>query len=191
MFDLINTAQAAEEAVHAVAETAITTEDQGVIGLLGLDIKLFIAQLINFGLVFLILWKWVFKPVVGALRSRQEKIEKSLADAKKIEQKVQDLEDYKKKQLEQANRDYQKVITKAEDMAKQQKAEVLKETKSQAERMIKDSEGRIGADKKRMITEAKGELAALVVAASEKVISEKLDQKKDEQLIKESLKNLS
>lgn len=188
-FDLTNIIYAAEEVVHAAVEAA-QESDGGVVGLLGLNIKLFIAQLINFGIVLFILWKWVFKPVTTALRQRTEKIENSLADAKKIEEKMIEMESYQKQQVEKANKDYQKIVVQAENVAKQQKEEILQEAKTRAEKMIRDAEMRMTEEKRQLISEAKQELVDLVVTASERILSEKLDKKKDEKLISEMLKDV-
>ena len=184
MIDFISVAQAAEE-------LAVSAEDPGVIGLLGLDIKLFIAQLVNFSIVLFVLWKWVFNPVTRAMEERTKKIEKSLADTKKIEKKVAELEEYKKKQINRAYHDYEKIVSEAEIFAKKQKVEILLETKHQSEKMIKISESRIAQDKKTMVAEVKEELADLVVAATEKIISEKLEGNQDKKLIEESLEELT
>ena len=48
---------------------------------LGIDWKIFLAQLVNFGIVFFVLKKFAFSPIQKLLKERQSKIEKGLNDA--------------------------------------------------------------------------------------------------------------
>ena len=58
-----------------VAETARAA---GGIGVLGINGKIFLAQLVNFGLILLVLWRFAFKPIVARLEARRERIEKKI-----------------------------------------------------------------------------------------------------------------
>ncbi len=53
-----------------------------------LDVKLLIAQVINFAIVFLVLYYFALKPLLNVMNDRSAKIEKSLEDAKEIEKKT-------------------------------------------------------------------------------------------------------
>src|SRR3989344_1771355 len=74
-------------------------ESGGAIGTLGLNWKLFIAQLINFSVIMFILWRWVFRPVGGALESRRKKIEESVAKAETIEKQMQESDRLREEKL--------------------------------------------------------------------------------------------
>lgn len=175
---------AAGQAVESVSE------NQSVVGLLGLNWKVFVAQLINFTVVVLILWKWVFKPVTSALQERTKKIEKSLADAKKIEQQVSELQKYRQEQVTKAGNETEQILARAQALADAQKQEVLLEAQNQAEKMIAQAQARAETEKQQMVAEVKEELAGLVITAAERILREKLDQQKDMRIIKESLRNL-
>src|SRR3989338_5412285 len=79
-------------------ETEITqgvteaVEATGGIAALGINAKLLLAQLIHFGIVLLIFWKWIYGPVKAMLQKRQETIEKSLEDAKLFEERLTKIE---------------------------------------------------------------------------------------------------
>ena len=189
--DLIPIFSATEQAAEAIAESAHGAESGGVVGLLGINWKLFLAQLINFSIIVFILWKWVFTPVTRALEKRTKKIETSLIEAEKIKNQLARLETYKAEQEQKARVEYQKVLAKAETLANEQKQAILNEARGQAEKMIVASDKKILAEKESMMVELKAEVAGLVVAAAEKIIAEKLDKSKDEKLIRESMKNIS
>jgi F-type H+-transporting ATPase subunit b len=182
MFDFIQIAHAAEEA-------AATASDGGVIGTLGINWKQFVAQLINFSIIVFILWRWVFRPVTATLSQRTKKIEESLEQAKKNQEEKDKLIEQRNRQLISIQEEHEKIVAEAHGQAGRQKQEILAEAQEQSERIIKAAENRIAADRQKMLVEVKEELAGLVVDAAERVISQKLDSKKDMQLIKESLRS--
>lgn len=172
---------------HAAAEEAQTG---GVAGLLGINWKLFVAQLINFAIVLFVLWKWVFGPLGKKLQERTEKIEKSLNQSKEIEEKLRNAEDTRLQEIEKARKDANDIVLKAQKAAEQTKEGILAEAKKSAEGLIEQARKQIESEKNRLMTEIKEETANMVVMATEKIIREKLDPKKDEHLIKESLKDI-
>src|SRR5574340_228833 len=82
--DLYHLSQFLIPVAYAAEEAASEASNQGLAGTLGINWKLFIAQLVNFGIILAVLWKWVFIPVAKNLAARTEKIEKSLNDADRI-----------------------------------------------------------------------------------------------------------
>lgn len=178
---------------NLVAEVAAESSGKpsgGVVGLLGLNWKLFAAQLINFALVVFVLWKWVFNPVTNALEKRTKKIEESLAGAEKVKKQLNELEDYKQDEQKKARADYQKMLVDAEKAANQQKTKILAEAKFQSEKLVAEAEKRIAEERNAAMKELKGQFAEFVVLAAEKVIAEKMDKAKDSKFISETLKNL-
>jgi F-type H+-transporting ATPase subunit b len=174
--------------VHAATEAS--EAPQGITGLLGLNLKLFIAQLVNFSIVLFVLWKWVFGPLGKKLQERTETIEKSLKHAEEIEQKHKDAESARLAEIEKARIEASEIITRAQKMAETTKDQIVAEAKAVAEKVNAQALVQIENEKKKLIAEVREEAATMVVAATERIIKEKLDPKRDEALIKESLKTL-
>ncbi len=174
----IHIAQAAENAAPA---------NQSVIGLFGLNGKLFIAQLVNFGIVFFVLWKWVFKPVAAGLAKRTEKIEQSLAEAQKITDDKLTFETWKQGEISTVRTEAAAIITQAKQEAEAVKLSIADKTKQEQERIINQAKTQIEQEKQNALQEIKSEVADMVVKATETIIGEKLDPKKDEALIKQAL----
>ncbi len=181
-FISIPTAQAAQAATDAN-----TAGKQSITALLGIDWKLFLAQLLNFGVILFVLWKWVFGPVSKALTDRTEKIEKSVRQAKEIEEKLKETEALKLAQIEQARKEASQIVDKAVLAASQAKDEILKEAKNISEKLTEQTKRQLADEKVKLLQEVREEAATLVVMATEKIIKEKIDQQKDRELIKESL----
>ena len=173
---------------HA-AEAA--TANNSPIAVLGLDWKLFIAQLVNFGIVLFILWKWVFTPVTAALQKRTAKIEQSLKDAEKTTKDKEEFEKWKQEQMVNTRHEATIIIGKAQADATKAKDEIIKQAQEEQQKVVQDTKKQIEIEKQKALGEAKQELANLVTMASEKIIRGKLDSAKDKELIRESLKSFS
>ena len=170
----------AQEAVQSTSPVAV----------LGLNLKLFIAQLVNFGIVLFILWKWVFTPVTAALQKRTEKIEASLKTAEKVTKDKEDFEKWKAEQMVNTRHEASVILSKAEEQANKAKDEILKQTHSEQQKAIEQAKKQIEMEKNQAMASAKSELADLVTMTTEKIIRQKMDKKGDEEMVKEMLKNL-
>jgi F-type H+-transporting ATPase subunit b len=171
---------------HAADEAANT----GVAGMFGLNANLFLAQLINFGIVLVVLWKWVFTPVTKGLKARTEKIEKSLRDAESVEQQKKDFETWKAAEITNTRKEAAEVIAKAKTDAETVRAELLNKTKAEQQKVVEQTKEQLKSEQERSVAEVKEEIATLVVAASEKILRRKLDPASDKELIKQSLKEV-
>lgn len=171
---------AAEEAIQ-------TQQSEGVLGTLGINWKLFIAQLVNFVIVLFVFWKWIVKPLGKTLTSRQEKIERGLKNAALTEEEKKKFEIWKKDEMKRVRNEADQIMRITNDTANKVKQETIIEAQKQADKLIKQAEASIRAEKEQAVKEIKQEVATLVVAASEKILRGKLDSRKDHELIGESL----
>lgn len=163
-------------------------EDTGIVGMFGLNWKLFLAQLLNFGIVLFVLWKWVFKPVTLGLSARTEKIENSLQEAEKIGKDRADFDSWKQEEISTVRTQATAIITQAKQAAESLKTETLKNTTDEQNRIMEQAIIRLEQEKGLMINQVKAELADIVVAATSKILKSKIDPVKDKQLIEDALK---
>ncbi len=181
-----------------IAATEVTTQaaetheaSGGILGTLGIDLKLFIAQLVNFAIVLLVFWKWVLPPLTKALSDRQTKIESALKNATYMEDEKQKFEDWKKKEIQKVRTEAEKVMKMSSDTAEKIRQETVTEAQAQASKLIEQSKSAIEFEKKKMLQEVKASVAELVTSATEKVIRAKLDTKKDHELVSNSVKEIT
>ena len=179
MIEFIQIAHAAEEAAN-----------EGVAGTLGLNLTYFIGQLITFSVVLFILWKWVFTPVAKKLTERAERVEKALKDAASTEKENQDFSKWKAEQMVNTRHEASVIISKAQNEAVKTKDTILLQAKDEQTKLVEQAKEQILQEKNQALVSAKSELADLVTSATEKILRKKLDQQKDQELVKELLKNL-
>lgn len=175
---------------HAAAEAATEAQNNGVVALFGLNLKLFIAQLVNFAIVLFVLWKWVFTPVTNGLKARTDKIEKSLRTAEDIEKDKAEFETWKQDEMGKVRREASEVVTKAKEDALVVKNDIAEQAKQEKANILAQAQKEMVVEKEKVIGEIKLEMANLVVSASEKIIKTKLDGAKDKELISNSIKSV-
>lgn len=152
---------------------------------LGIDWKLIIAQLINFALLFFLLRKFLFRPILKTLEERRVRIVKGLGDAQKIGEELVKLEEKKAKEIKRAQEEGQRLINEV----KLVRDKLLEEAKSQAtsetHRMLEKTQKQIAAEHEQMYRNLKKEITTLTLLAAEKLISQKLNEQKNEDFIKD------
>lgn len=192
-----------EPAVNSASESASTSvdhsavkgeaehseQDQSVLGRFGINWKSFIAQLINFSIILLVLWKWVFGPVTKGLSERTQKIEKSLADAAKIAEDRETFDSWKNNEMAGVKKEASGILTQAKKDAQALQEQMLGETKQEQTKLVEQAKQQIETEKTKALQDIKAEAAQMIVAATEAVLKSKIDAKKDAALIDAALKN--
>jgi len=170
-----------------VEETKQVAESVGVLGSLGIDGKIFLAQLVNVGVVMLVMWRWVYRPLLKVMDERTQKIEKGLRDAEESAALKQRAEQDKEQVILEARLKAKDIIEEARTAAQAQGEAMVSKAKAEVEKIVGQGREQLARSKSVMLEEAKHELGDLLVLAVAKVTDEKLDLKKDEELIKKSL----
>lgn len=158
---------------------------------LGIDWRLLIAQIINFLILLAILYRFLYRPLLKMLSDRTKKIEKGIKDAQDTQIKLAEITEKEKAVLGEAKKEAQNIIMQAEKTATEQKEDMKVKAKSEVELIVKEAKLQIASEKTNMINEAKKEVAELAIAIAEKILKEKIDRKKDQQIITKSLTNES
>lgn len=153
-----------------------------------LDLKLFIAQTVNFAIVLGVLYFFAFKPIAKMMAERSQKIEKSLADAKEIEDRLQEAETEKKTIITEAKKAATEILVAADLQGVKRQEEMIKKAKEDIEKIISSEKGKLAAEKAETLKELKAETASLVTLTVEKLLKEKMDGAKDQELIKNLVK---
>ena len=153
-----------------------------------IETNLLIAQIVNFTIVLLVLYKFAYKPILKTLNERTSKIEKGVKDAEEAKKKLEEVSIEEKEILKKAKIESQEIIKKAEETAKKEAENISVEAKKQTEKMIVDAQKSIEQEKGKMMAEVKSEIAGLVVAATEKLIGKKMSSDKDKELVEKSIK---
>jgi len=154
-----------------------------------IDIKLLIAQAINFAIVLGALYYFALKPLFKVMNERTEKVEKSLEDAKRIEEKLANTEEDYNKKLSQAKKEASIILEKAARQADKKREEMVKKAKEDIGQIIEQEKAQVRTEKAKTLREIKTEVADLVVMSLEKILEKKIDGKKEKEMIKKVISN--
>jgi len=155
-----------------------------------LDVKLLIAQVINFAIVFAVLYFFALKPLLKVMAERTNKIEQSLADAKRIEEKLNQAESERKDVINAAKKEAGLIFERVSVEAEEKREEMAAKAKEEIGQIINKEKERMRLEKAETLKEIKAEVADLVVASLEKLLDKKLSSKDDAEMIKKIVKGV-
>lgn len=177
--------------VYAAEEVQTTTaEDSGPLSALGINSTLFLFQLVNFAIVAVIIWFLILKPLTKKMTERQKMIDDSIENSKKIQDNLQKSEKTYQDRIDTAKVEANKIIEKSGVEAEKVGAEMKLKAKTEIEGLVEQAKRNIRIEKDEMVAELKQHTAEVVVAALEKLLSEKVDSKKDREIIEEMVKKI-
>jgi F-type H+-transporting ATPase subunit b len=157
------------------------------IGALGFSASSFVIQLITFILAFLVLKKWAFQPITKVLRERRETIDRGVTLGQQMQKDKLELEERIAKEIAAARAKADAIIGDANTAGKEliHKAEADAEAKAQA--IINEAREQTKQDITRARRKLEAEIIDLIAEATEVITGEKVDPKKDAELIDRAL----
>jgi F-type H+-transporting ATPase subunit b len=158
------------------------------IGALGFSGQAFLIQLVTFILAYLVLRKYAFGPILSMMQRRRETIESSVTLAKQLEKEKAELEVKVEKTLHETRQKADDIIAQAHDSGRQAVREAEEKARLKAAGILVEAESRITQDTSRARKQLEKELVSLIADTTEAIIDEKVDGKKDAQLIERALK---
>ena len=152
---------------------------------LGINLGLLIVQIIAFVIVFLTLQAWVYKPLLSMLETRKQKIGQGLEDARVAAEARADAEKEAARILAEAHAEASKVVREATERA----VAAARDAKAAAESDAALSREAIVAEaqqeRNRILGDLRGQVAALAMAATHRLLGEALDEKRQRALLDE------
>lgn len=152
-----------------------------------IDWKLIAAQLVNFAIVFFVLWKFALKPLMKTMQEREHTIAKSLKDAEAIDRERTRTAEETKQQITAAQREALAILDMAKKQAEDKRQEMILKAKHEVEGIALAAKQQIQAEKESMLRDAHQELAGLVIAGVQKVLSTSIDVAADKKFIKDRI----
>lgn len=148
---------------------------------LGIDWKLLLAQIVNFFILLLVLWKFVYRPVLTMLEKRSKTIEKGIHDAKAAEERLAQIEKLREEKMAETAKEVGKLLEAARADAEAMKKDIVAAANSQAEDLLRRAKLQMTEEKEKIVQDAKREVTAFIVAAAAKILEREFtsaDQKR-------------
>ena len=139
----------------------------------GIDIRLIIIQVFNFGLLMAVLTYFLYKPILKLMAEREAKIKKGVEDAAAAETIRAEADVEKKGIIAVANKEAEAMAARAKEHASARGDEIVADARKKAEQVVRDAGMRgqeLMAEARR---ESEAEIARLAILAAEKVLKER------------------
>ncbi|HSW37083.1 MAG TPA: F0F1 ATP synthase subunit B [Candidatus Saccharimonadales bacterium] len=159
------------------------------IGALGISPSAFVIQLITFVLVFLLLKKFAFKPIVRLLEERRKVIDDGVKMGQRMEKERAKLDEEVTKVMRDARTEADKIIANGQKEAREIIREAEKVGQRKVDTMLADAEARINEETEQAKHKLEKEIVGMVSEATEAIVEEKVDPEKDAELIDKALKD--
>ena len=155
------------------------------------SIGLFFWQTLLFLLLFFLLKKFAWKPILNAVNEREAGIKNALAEADRARQEMENLKSDNEKILKDARAERDAMIKDARMIKESMISEAKEEAKSQATKLIEQAKTTIQNEKLAAITDLKNQVAELSIDIAEKVMKDELSHKdKQVALVEKMLGNI-
>lgn len=145
------------------------------------------------GLVFLlllfVLTKFAWKPILSAVKNREESIRESIELAEKTKAEMEALKNKNEDLLKEARIERDKMIKEATETAKKLVAEAKDEAKAEQTKIVAEAQKIINAEKASAIAELKTQVAAMSLEIAEKVIKGELASDDKQKALAEQIAN--
>jgi len=147
-------------------------------------------SVISFGLLFFLLKKFAFPPILDALESRQEKIKSDLDATERLKAEAESLREKLDLEFKGAHEKAETIVQMASSEAKKIQEKTLKETESKVRQMQNDVEREIQASRNKLLGEIRSYTAALTIASTEKFLKKVLDDSERKRIADESIEEV-
>jgi len=154
---------------------------------LGINVPMLLAQIINFIILFGLLYLVAYKPIMRMLDERSRKIKESMEQTEHIKQQAERAEEEAKKRIDAAAKEGQEAVARAVRTGEEVKREAQQQAKQEAEALIARAQSEIQRERDEAIDDLRKEFADITIAAAGKVIDRTLDKKAHREIIEKVL----
>ena len=156
------------------------------------EIGLFFWQTIVFLVLIFLMAKFAWKPILGAVKSREDSINDALASAENARKEMQNLQADNDKLLKQARAERDAILKEARELKEKVISEAASEAQEKADKIVAQAQTTIQNEKNAAMADIKNQVAALSIQIAEKVVREELSNKdKQQKLVEEMLADVT
>jgi F-type H+-transporting ATPase subunit b len=152
---------------------------------LGINGWAFLSQLVSFGIVFFLLWRWGFPAILKTLDRRTQVIREGVENAEQARRDLQEANQRAEQILVEARRQAQETISQASKAAEKQANRIEEEAQARAAQIEQQQVARIQQEAARAREELSRMVVNLSINAASKVISKSVDTSDNRRLVEE------
>lgn len=156
-------------------------------GLFSVDPGLFIWTIVVFLVVLVVLRRFAWGPILGALSAREDGIRTSISESRSLRAEAEAALEENRKQLADARRQSQEIVAEGRAAAQRLAQEIEAKARDEGDRLIERARVEIGRERDAALREIRTEAVELALAAASRLLQERLTEDRDRVLIQRYL----
>ncbi len=152
---------------------------------LGINLGYLIVQILNFGILFIVLYGWVYKPLLGMLEKRRQTIARGLEDARVAAEARANAEKEAEQIINEAQVQAAETVREATVRAEAVEHELRTEAETEIASMREASMADLEQERTLLLSGLRSQVVSLAIAAAQRIIGETLDEARQHQLLQE------
>jgi F-type H+-transporting ATPase subunit b len=149
-----------------------------------------VFQILAFLVLLMLLKKFAFGPIMDMMEKREQHVADEIASAEKNRKESEKYLAEQREAIQAAREEAKKIVENSKKMSEQQAEDVLANARKEAERMKQSALAEIHTEKEQAVSALREQVSTLSVLVATKVIEKELDEKEQERLIQDTLKEV-
>ena len=150
---------------------------------LGINLGYLLVQIIAFIVIYTLLTRFIYDPLINTLKGRRARIAKGLEDAAASANARRNAEAEAEAVLATARADAAKVVDEARSRGEEVAKQIEAEARTEADNIRTEARARSGEERDRQLADLRGQVAAISIAVAQRLLGEALDEKRQQSLI--------
>lgn len=150
---------------------------------LGINLGYLLVHILSFIILFVTLRAWAYRPLLNMMDNRRKMIAQGLEDAQVAADARANAERQAEQIIAEAQSKAAEVVREATDRAEAAEREVRVQREAEINKLRDQRLGEVEVERNRILSEVRGQIAALAIAATQKLIGESLDDKRQHALL--------
>lgn len=155
--------------------------------MVSLNIGLSVLSLVSFILLYVIFTKFFWKPILGAIKDREEMISIEIESTKKALEKAEQLRDEQENVLLQAKQEAENMIAEAKRTAQRVRADIVETAKLETQIILQQANLRAEFEKNKVLESLKQDITGLTLLATQKVLERVVTEKENREIIEKTV----
>ncbi|PLS82293.1 MAG: ATP synthase F0 subunit B [Chloroflexi bacterium] len=157
---------------------------------LGIDLGAFIWYLVNFVILLAVLQRFLYRPLLGAMQTRETRIRESIENAEQVKQQVARAQQDYEARINEARQEAARIVAQANERAGVSAQEIIAQAQAEAQRIQLEAREQAQQEREQLLRGLQAQLSNLVIQTASTVVGQELKGNGHDRLIQQSIADL-
>lgn len=157
---------------------------------LGIDFGAFVWYLVNFAILLFVLQRFLYRPVLGAMHTRETRIRESIENAEQVKQQVARAQQDYDARVNEARQEAARILAQANERAGVSAQEIIAQAQAEAQRIQLEARTQAEQEREQLLRGLQAQLSNLVIQTASSVVGQELKGNGHDRLIQQSMADL-